>query len=760
MVTVPTAARKVGPNTVRTPSAPNQFKSTSGVSSAAFGGATAAATAQLGEGVQDIGAQVASAAIKIQQRKNNRERQKAYGQYQSETADEYRRVLDQDDLTDDATGQKFNAFITQKRAELTDNHQGGPLSAAELDNLLITSQAGLSTKMTDAVFEAHKEADDLATEQAGAEIYAQSFRDLSQLQTAMDQADLMVENFASAKSPQQKKIMRRILRSQALQGAFDNMLASGDWEAVQNTIHDNPDAARILGQKATSRILSEAKAIQMGTDGKGNISVVVEAAKREAIMETFGEGVGDMMVKTINDGLLARRQISDMQVQTALLDRVDSGTASSLRLTIGRAAVFMGASNELTNKMGLGDIAAAETFQAFYEKQAIDIIQSGQGARSTNLLITTIKGALARLGMSEQGNRLLLGLKIRIADARIAESAIVQKYAKFGNIDQPGEPGMFAELAQLAEEQPIVDQDFVDLVNAAVAEVPNNWQEFAEQIRGEAAAEVGITVEDFPAIADGVKKTFGEGWTFIRLTNDGKMLMENLKMDPPLVTINKTPREFLDGLQGAAKEDADEGTPNPSVGPVTPADEPRGLLENAATVTKAVADAVSEVTDDFFGKLRGSEGVEGDPLAKNPESTAQGDFQFINPTWIEEAVKHLDPELTKGMDPNTAKGRRDLLKLRESSENQEIVARGYAAGNAKMLEAAGFVADNGALSLAHFAGPTGAINLKNVPPDTLIREVLSKDAMEANANIKNKAGKRFRLWTAADIIEWAEERVQ
>lgn len=133
----------------------------------------------------------------------------------------------------------------------------------------------------------------------------------------------------------------------------------------------------------------------------------------------------------------------------------------------------------------------------------------------------------------------------------------------------------------------------------------------------------------------------------------------------------------------------------------------------------------------------------GSSHAKNPRSSATGVGQFINSTWLSLIKKHK---------PEVAAGKTDeqLLQLRYDPNLSKELMGIYANENAGYLKSKGFAPTEGVLSLAHFAGPSGAAAILANPGQT-VRATLGEEAVQANPFLKGK--------TNADLIEWAEKRV-
>ena len=133
---------------------------------------------------------------------------------------------------------------------------------------------------------------------------------------------------------------------------------------------------------------------------------------------------------------------------------------------------------------------------------------------------------------------------------------------------------------------------------------------------------------------------------------------------------------------------------------------------------------------DYASRMVMAENGSGPPGAKNPLSSATGNGQFIDPTWLPLARKTL-PQ-TKGMTDQ------QVLALRAdpTASAQMIVA--YANENAPALQAAGLPANATTLALAHHLGPTAAISTLKADRATPMAQILPPDVIKANPDLANQ----------------------
>ncbi len=123
-------------------------------------------------------------------------------------------------------------------------------------------------------------------------------------------------------------------------------------------------------------------------------------------------------------------------------------------------------------------------------------------------------------------------------------------------------------------------------------------------------------------------------------------------------------------------------------------DASQGAAAPAATTPPLVAPSAA-ASGDYFAKTAQAESG-GSDVAKNPNSTATGRYQFLAGTWNDLAAKRPDLGLTPA-------GRTD-------PQQQDRAMRAFTEENAKVLQAKGIQPTDGNLYMAHFLGAGAAPN--------------------------------------------------
>jgi hypothetical protein len=128
---------------------------------------------------------------------------------------------------------------------------------------------------------------------------------------------------------------------------------------------------------------------------------------------------------------------------------------------------------------------------------------------------------------------------------------------------------------------------------------------------------------------------------------------------------------------------------------------------------------------------------------KNPDSSADGHFQFTEGTWLEYAPKVAD---TKGL------SRAQILALRHDLPTAQKAERLFRGDNARYLRERGLEDSPGNLSLAHFLGKGDAARVLKAAPETPIERLVDPRSLASNRKVLE--GK-----SASEVVAWAHKRI-
>lgn len=131
---------------------------------------------------------------------------------------------------------------------------------------------------------------------------------------------------------------------------------------------------------------------------------------------------------------------------------------------------------------------------------------------------------------------------------------------------------------------------------------------------------------------------------------------------------------------------------------------------------------------DASKRIQGIENGTGNPAATNPNSTAAGNGQFINSTWLD-TFKQTQPDLAKTMTD------KQILALRGVPGISDAMTQAYAQQNAESLSKAGMPVTTATLALAHRFGPGGAEKILTAAPDTPLAKILPPKVINANPDM-------------------------
>lgn len=172
------------------------------------------------------------------------------------------------------------------------------------------------------------------------------------------------------------------------------------------------------------------------------------------------------------------------------------------------------------------------------------------------------------------------------------------------------------------------------------------------------------------------------------------------------------------------------------------------LPETPATGLRTVGRSYPEMVAE-------AENGTGNPAARNLNSSATGDGQFIESTWLETLRKHAPGVVETAVGPNADINNQDtrqtLLDLRRDPQLSRTMIGAHGDDNRAALASRGLRSDDAATYLAHFVGLGGASAILSANPNMPIERVLSPEAVAANPFLQGK--------TAGQVVSWAEGKM-
>jgi hypothetical protein len=126
--------------------------------------------------------------------------------------------------------------------------------------------------------------------------------------------------------------------------------------------------------------------------------------------------------------------------------------------------------------------------------------------------------------------------------------------------------------------------------------------------------------------------------------------------------------------------------------------------------------------------VRNVENTTGNPNAKNPNSSATGDGQFIESTWLD-MMSRKAPGLVQG------KSREEILAMRSDPDLSAKMTEEYALDNQRIFERNGIQATPALLYGAHHFGAGAAVKFAKAPDETPMEAILGPDAIKANPQL-------------------------
>lgn len=158
-------------------------------------------------------------------------------------------------------------------------------------------------------------------------------------------------------------------------------------------------------------------------------------------------------------------------------------------------------------------------------------------------------------------------------------------------------------------------------------------------------------------------------------------------------------------------------------------------LEDAPT-SSAPAAGGQDLFTTFATKMQAAENGTGNPAAKNPLSSATGNGQFIDQTWLS-MLKSVNPQIASTLTPQ------QQLALRSDPAFSNEMTVAYAKQNGQALTAASQPVTASTLALAHRFGPQGALSILNAPATAPLASILPPAVIKANPTLANKTAGQY-----------------
>ena len=223
----------------------------------------------------------------------------------------------------------------------------------------------------------------------------------------------------------------------------------------------------------------------------------------------------------------------------------------------------------------------------------------------------------------------------------------------------------------------------------------------------------------------------------VRQYLQNRLTASNTGVPDPLI---KNPTKTVSGVEYSVDEYGNKATPlTPQVQKVVPDaydkqgnplfyTEQGGLVRGPAPGTVSPAEAASRIDK--------SENNTGDPSAKNPRSSAMGDGQFIDSTWLD-TVKSARPDLAKTLND------KQILALRSDPDFSHDMTTALATQNAGVLSKANLPVTTASLKIAHYLGAGAATKVLNAAPNTPMEQLVSPAVIAANPELAGQTAGGF-----------------
>lgn len=147
-------------------------------------------------------------------------------------------------------------------------------------------------------------------------------------------------------------------------------------------------------------------------------------------------------------------------------------------------------------------------------------------------------------------------------------------------------------------------------------------------------------------------------------------------------------------------------------------------------------------------RIQQTENGTGDPAARNPNSSAMGNGQFLRGTWLD-FMNEVHPDMMGVMSES------DALQLRADPRMSDEATSWYAGKAVDALDAINMPASDGNIYLHHFLGPGGMQSVLTGDPDELASSVLPEAAVRANQRVlEGKTLQEVRDWAAVQVGDY------
>jgi hypothetical protein len=121
--------------------------------------------------------------------------------------------------------------------------------------------------------------------------------------------------------------------------------------------------------------------------------------------------------------------------------------------------------------------------------------------------------------------------------------------------------------------------------------------------------------------------------------------------------------------------------------------------------------------------------------ARNPRSTASGQYQFLDSTYLTYARRRMP-----GVDDNTLMGRKNDPTF------QRQIMEDFTQENAQSLADRGIPTTGGNLYAAHFLGAGGARKVLTSPDEASVEELVGPQVVAANPHLRGMTVAKFKQW--------------